>query len=116
MEVADMLMTSKFSQSAIGIWVLVKLLLPLRPRTIGDNGRITNINSIWNIFFVRGESETSKETLAQTLTCKWLFPPSNGMCDRRGITKLNLHELVINYALNMVHDEWNCLIGKYFKS
>ena len=39
-----MLMVSKFSQSEIGIWVLLKLLLPLRPRTIiGDNDRISNI-------------------------------------------------------------------------
>ena len=62
-------------------------------------------STAFETFFVLGDSETSKETLAQKLTWKWLFPPSNGMCDRRGITKLNLHELVINYALNMVHDE-----------
>ena len=39
-----MLMVSKFSQSEIGIWLLLKLLPPLRPRTIiGDNDRISNI-------------------------------------------------------------------------
>ena len=39
-----MLMVSKFSQSEIGIWVLLKLLLPLSPRTIiGDIERITKI-------------------------------------------------------------------------
>ena len=43
-EVADVLMVSKFSQSEIGIWVLVRLLLPLSPRTIiGDIERISKI-------------------------------------------------------------------------
>ena len=37
-------MVSKFSQSEIGIWVLVKLLLPLSPKTIiGDIERISKI-------------------------------------------------------------------------
>ena len=51
-------MGSKFSQLEIGIWVLVKLLLPLSPRTIGDNDRISKIfitgGDILILFFLCG--------------------------------------------------------------